>query len=178
MRTTAFWIFPLRIQLVQTRLRTTLSPSCTRMLCRFNLNCRLVIPVVLRPFPPRYLGFPRSSFLFPRPGFLSQILHCCDISQTPDISRRPPGRLVILEESISLVVLSGNSRETNCSQQTDFSRRPLSLNRSTHLFEPLLARLPRITARKGQIVKMGNHYDNTSHSKDCNRDTLQIDNTW
>ena len=50
---------PLRIRLTGTKRRTTLPSSTTRILCRFWRNRRRVMPVVLRPLPPRYLALPR-----------------------------------------------------------------------------------------------------------------------
>src|SRR5262245_55910789 len=40
--------------------------------CRFGLNSRRLIPVILVPTPPRYFALPRVSIWWPMLGFLSQ----------------------------------------------------------------------------------------------------------
>ena len=65
-RLTALSMTPERRHWVQTR-TDLVEPSSTMTftLCRFGLNFRRVIPVILVPTPPRYLGLPRVVTEFP-----------------------------------------------------------------------------------------------------------------
>lgn len=57
---------PLRIHCVQTRIVFVVPFAVvTLMRCKFGLNLRRVIPVILVPTPPKRLGFPRVSTELP-----------------------------------------------------------------------------------------------------------------
>src|SRR5579885_893739 len=50
------------------------------MRCRFGEKVRLVMPVVLRPTPPRYFALPRRVIWLPITGFLPQTAHSMPMS--------------------------------------------------------------------------------------------------
>ena len=65
-RLTALSTTPLRRHRVQTRTDLVEPSSVTTFtLCKLGLNFRRVIPVILVPTPPRYLGLPRVFTEFP-----------------------------------------------------------------------------------------------------------------
>src|SRR5262245_291046 len=58
------------------------------MRCRFGLKVRLVLPVTLRPTPPRYLALPRRAYWLP-PDFLFPVMaHCWPMTRDPFARRR------------------------------------------------------------------------------------------
>src|SRR5262245_64997707 len=67
-----------------TRTRTFLPSISMRIFCRFGLKRRLVMPVTLRPTPPRYLALPRRRILLPPTGFFPVIKHCMPITMAPE----------------------------------------------------------------------------------------------
>src|SRR5262245_48534954 len=71
-----------------TRTRTFLPSISMRIFCRFGLKRRLVMPVTLRPTPPRYLALPRRRILLPPTGFLPVIAHCIPIADSFSFSQR------------------------------------------------------------------------------------------
>jgi hypothetical protein len=79
-RPTGFVTFPDRRHCVQTFMRTTLPPTCTRIFCTFGLKVRFVIPVVFFPTPPLYFARPLRATLLPTPTRFPQISHALDIS--------------------------------------------------------------------------------------------------
>src|SRR2546429_9809181 len=54
------------------------------MRCRFGKNVRLVMPVVLRPTPPKYFALPRRVIWLPITGFLPQTAHSWPMSVALD----------------------------------------------------------------------------------------------
>ena len=62
LRRTAFCTAPLRKHCVHTRIVLVVPLAVvTRILCKFGLNLRRVIPVIFVPTPPKYLARPRVS---------------------------------------------------------------------------------------------------------------------
>src|SRR3954471_16893427 len=59
-----------------TRNFLTEPPTWHWMVCKFGLNTRLLMPVGLRPTPPRYFALPRQVIWLPTTGFLPQTSHC------------------------------------------------------------------------------------------------------
>src|SRR4051794_25482305 len=82
-RLTGFLISPLRMALTATRIVLTSPSTSTFTRCRFGKNRRLVVPVIFRPTPPRYLALPRYRFLLPPTGFLPVIAHCMPMTHLP-----------------------------------------------------------------------------------------------
>src|SRR2546430_12213632 len=54
------------------------------MRCRFGEKVRLVMPVVLRPTPPKYFALPRRVIWLPITGFLPQTAHSWPMSVALD----------------------------------------------------------------------------------------------
>src|SRR5437762_1589601 len=75
------WTRPLRIALTHTRTVCTLPSMTILMRCRFGLKVRLVMPVTLRPTPPKYFALPRRAYLLPLTGFLPVMAHCMPMAQ-------------------------------------------------------------------------------------------------
>src|SRR5436309_1107892 len=71
------------MELTATRIVFTVPLISTLTRCRFGLNLRLVMPVTLRPTPPRYFALPRRRILLPRTGFLPVIAQCIPIAISP-----------------------------------------------------------------------------------------------
>src|SRR5262245_52790526 len=82
-RLTGFFTSPLRMALTATRIVLTVPLISTLTRCRFGRNRRLVVPVILRPTPPRYFALPRYRFLLPLTGFLPVIAHCMPMTHLP-----------------------------------------------------------------------------------------------
>src|SRR5205807_5518814 len=77
LRLTGRWTRPLRMHWTQTRLCWTVPLlSTTLMFCRLGRNTRRLMPVTLRPTPPRYLALPRRAYWLPSTGFFPQMAHC------------------------------------------------------------------------------------------------------
>ena len=64
---------PLRMHWVQTRSVLLVLPTVACTVCRFGLNWRREMPVILVPTPPKYLALPRMVTELPITGFLPQI---------------------------------------------------------------------------------------------------------
>jgi hypothetical protein len=73
----------MRIALAETLTLQTLPSTTARTFCILGLNFLLVIPVVFRPTPPKYLALPRRAILRPARVFLPVKKQTLDIFTIP-----------------------------------------------------------------------------------------------
>jgi hypothetical protein len=73
----------MRIALAETLIRRTFPSTIARTFCMLGLNFLLVLPVTLRPTPPKYLALPRRAILLPELVFLPVKKQTLDISYAP-----------------------------------------------------------------------------------------------
>src|SRR5262249_40960748 len=83
---------PLRMHWTQTRWRLTVPLMSIWMFWRLGRKVRRLMPVTLRPTPPRYLALPRRAYLFPKTGFFPQIAHCIPIGPITPAGGRAKGQ--------------------------------------------------------------------------------------
>src|SRR5262249_59160711 len=73
---------------------------------RLGRNVRRLMPVTLRPTPPRYFALPRRAIWLPSTGFLPQTSHCIPIAHLgPRTWRR-----MVLKRNLSIAARQEETR--------------------------------------------------------------------
>lgn len=84
------------------------------MVCRFGVNRRLVIPVILVPTPPRYLALPRVSTWLPTEADFPQTSQALDMVHPKNLSNH--NNLAVFLARTNLIVwwLVGTTSPFSC----------------------------------------------------------------